>query len=561
MNIKSRNQELAQANQLLLLQVAAKEKNVVELQYRNTQLGLENTRQQRFADKLILKDQKSVAKSAALKKIKNLHAFISQVNQHILRVKDEHQLFRNACRIAIKFGGFKIAWIGLFKDDNRVINCVEQIGMPDEDTHHFKNLPISKNGPNDILLKTGKHMIFNDMSSDRQFDRWKSTFDKKNIQSYMILPISRSGEIIGTFNLYACELHYFKKAEVDLVKEVTDDISFALNIFEKEKKQQFAEQLVVANEKRYRLLIEKSTDIKLLITLKRKVIYSSPSLKSALGYTKEELVNQDVSQIIPPGDQKAFKMFMAEVISQPGKSFHFQQQFLHVDGHSIWCEGMMTNMLHEPGLNGLMANFRNISEKKLAEQEREFDKNNLTALINNTSDLMWSLDEQLNLITSNLAFDLMVKGMSGKKIERGSPVLGKGFSKDQLKKYKKYYHRVLAGEAFTETEYTPKPVEFWSNISYSPIRKDNEIIGAACHAHDITDIKLFERKLVQSESRLKEAQAISHLGNFEIDLVSQTEVWSDEMYNLYGIQKDDVTPSTGLGVYSVSVKASPASTR
>ena len=58
--------------------------------------------------------------------------------------------------------------------------------------------------------------------------------------------------------------------------------------------------------------------------------------------------------------------------------------------------------------------------------------------------------------------------------------------------------------------------------------------------------RIAEKNLFQSESRLKEAQAISHIGNFDIDLVKYTDVWSDGMYKIYGIDKGTVTPSIEL---------------
>jgi PAS domain S-box-containing protein len=58
--------------------------------------------------------------------------------------------------------------------------------------------------------------------------------------------------------------------------------------------------------------------------------------------------------------------------------------------------------------------------------------------------------------------------------------------------------------------------------------------------------KIAENSLLQSESRLKEAQAMAKIGNFEVDLVKQTEVWSDEMYHIYGIKKTNATPSKEL---------------
>jgi signal transduction histidine kinase/CHASE3 domain sensor protein len=58
--------------------------------------------------------------------------------------------------------------------------------------------------------------------------------------------------------------------------------------------------------------------------------------------------------------------------------------------------------------------------------------------------------------------------------------------------------------------------------------------------------KIAEKNLLQSESRLKEAQALAKVGNFEVDVVKEIEVWSDEMYHIYGITKMNVTPSKEL---------------
>lgn len=133
-----------------------------------------------------------------------------------------------------------------------------------------------------------------------------------------------------------------------------------------------------------------------------------------------------------------------------------------------------------------------ITEKKLAEEQREFDRNNLTSLINNTKDLMWSVDKNFCLITSNQPFDEIVILISGKPIEKGDSVLFPGFPPEHLIRYKKYYERAFKGEAFTEIEYTDTPNKFWSEISFYPICHESEIIGTACFSHDITRRKLAE---------------------------------------------------------------------
>jgi len=58
-------------------------------------------------------------------------------------------------------------------------------------------------------------------------------------------------------------------------------------------------------------------------------------------------------------------------------------------------------------------------------------------------------------------------------------------------------------------------------------------------SNDITDRKKAEESLLQSESRLKEAQAIAHLGNWEVNFETGIALWSDETCRIYGLSPKD----------------------
>jgi signal transduction histidine kinase len=58
-----------------------------------------------------------------------------------------------------------------------------------------------------------------------------------------------------------------------------------------------------------------------------------------------------------------------------------------------------------------------------------------------------------------------------------------------------------------------------------------------------SELKVTMLQLNKSESSLKEAQAISHVGNFEINLINKAEIWSDEMYSILGLDKASTIPS------------------
>jgi PAS domain S-box-containing protein len=439
-----------------------------------------------------------------------LYAFISQINQKIVRVKDEKTLFNNACQIAVEFGKFEIACVSLFNIKDKKIKLVSQFGIPPNERNEFADAFYLSDAPQEYVLQNNTFYICNDITNDTVLTDWKPFAAEHGLKSCLMLPIRKSGEVIGTFNLYSTQINFSEAEEIKLMMEMAGDISYALDMFEKAKKHAYTEELLIKSEKKFRVLIEKSLDIKTLTNEAGKVTYASPSIKKILGYTPREFMNLPFLSIFHPEDIAGFLKRRQKLIQMPGKSVNKQLRLLHKDSSWIWCEGTMTNMLHEPGIEAMVSNFNDISERKTTLLQREFDRNNLYALINNTNDLMWSVDRDFNLITSNQPFEQIIHLVTGKVIAKGENTISDTLSTDVKERLRSFYERALSGEAFTVTEYLDSPVEAWNEISFYPIRKNDEIIGTACHAHDITKRIIAKLKLEKQNNELLKT-------NFELD--------------------------------------------
>jgi PAS domain S-box-containing protein len=59
---------------------------------------------------------------------------------------------------------------------------------------------------------------------------------------------------------------------------------------------------------------------------------------------------------------------------------------------------------------------------------------------------------------------------------------------------------------------------------------------------DVTEIKEAEENIKRSEKQLREAQQIAKLGSWELDLLSGRQIWSDEMYRIYGFRPGEIEP-------------------
>ena len=306
----------------------------------------------------------------------------------------------------------------------------------------------------------------------------------------------------GNGNLVDTYLNFIYQAHRNIDGTIDGILFFANDVTE----QVLSRKKIEESEKRFRALIEKSEEMIMLTTSEGKLLYGSPSITNVFGYSEEDVADNFTYEHIHPDDLTEFLKKRKEIITTPGKSFYHQQRVRHKNGNWIWCENTITNMLHEPSINALVTNFRNITDKKITEQQREFDRNNLNALINNTDDLMWSVNTDYSLITSNKPFDDMAKSTSGKIIPKGSNILT-GISPEQIIIFKKFYERAFTGETFTEIVYSKIPFEMWSEISYYPIRKGNEIIGTACHSRNITERKKAKLNLEKQNKELIKTNA------------------------------------------------------
>lgn len=296
----------------------------------------------------------------------------------------------------------------------------------------------------------------------------------------------------------------------------------ALEEADSKKAKQLAILQLKENEEKYRLLSETLQITNELLTKKEKSLKEAQAI-ALIGNWEIDLSNNQHTwsdelyiifgarrsevpsvefflSFIHPED----KGFVAGKVEESFIHFtnsSFDFRFISMDGslHYAYSEYVFEFNEHKKPIR-LYGIIQDITEKTLASQEKEFDQKNLSALINNTSDLMWSVDRSFKLITSNKAFEDIVLLISGKKIAKGSNILIPEFEEEQLTLYKGFYEKAFFGEAFTTISCYNST---WSEKSFYPIVNGSEIIGTACYSKDITERKIKEEEILQKNERLR----------------------------------------------------------
>jgi PAS domain S-box-containing protein len=128
------------------------------------------------------------------------------------------------------------------------------------------------------------------------------------------------------------------------------------------------EEALRHGEERFRALVENGWDAILLVDLQRTISYASPSLTNILGYSLEEIRDQNYSRFCDPETVGEAQGVIAHCLGSPGIDCRFQIRARHKDGSSRYLEGVICNRLEDAHIQAVVANFRDITERRMVEE-------------------------------------------------------------------------------------------------------------------------------------------------------------------------------------------------
>ncbi|OIR16468.1 cyclic di-GMP phosphodiesterase Gmr [mine drainage metagenome] len=165
-----------------------------------------------------------------------LYAALSQCNKAIVYCANEDELFVQACRAAVQFGGMRMAWIGMIDMDSGMVQPVASFG---DDTEYLKKAEISVDidspfghFPTGIAIREDREVWGQDFLNDPAIVPWNmERAIYAGFASSASLPLHREGNVIGAFTLYTGEVNAFDELTRNLLLEMAGDISFAVGNF------------------------------------------------------------------------------------------------------------------------------------------------------------------------------------------------------------------------------------------------------------------------------------------------------------------------------------------
>ncbi len=162
-----------------------------------------------------------------------------------------------------------------------------------------------------------------------------------------------------------------------------------------------AENTLKLSEKRFKSLVQDGADMIGIIDEIGNYTYVSPTSFAILGYKPEEFINKNAFDYIHPDDVEM--MYHQFSLLEHNKKLVLPAfRFKNKNNEWRWIETSLINLLDEPSIQGIVANSRDITERKNIEEALLVTKENYKILFENSPAPMFIFDfETLQIIDCN----------------------------------------------------------------------------------------------------------------------------------------------------------------
>ena len=215
-------------------------------------------------------------KDAEIYRLNRIYAVLSQVNQAVVRITSEGELYQEVCNIIVAFGEFKMAWVGGPDEKTHEVITRASAGEGKEILQQIQIRTAAEHpegcGLVGISLREGCTCITNDYSIDPRTAPWRKTAADFGYNSAMTMPIRKGGSVCAVLMVCSAEKAYFHSKEAKLLEEVAMDISFAIDHLDQDARRHAAEASQMQALSLLRATFESTTDGILVMNMNREIM-------------------------------------------------------------------------------------------------------------------------------------------------------------------------------------------------------------------------------------------------------------------------------------------------
>lgn len=152
----------------------------------------------------------------------------------------------------------------------------------------------------------------------------------------------------------------------------------------------------IRNDARFRALVQNNEGIITVFSPEDKVLFRGASSYRINGYTDKEYISLLDEDYYHPDCIDTVREKINQSLLKPGVPINIIFQVKHKKGHYIWLEGTITNMLQDDNIQGVIANFRDVTEKRKVIDSLRKERDRFAKIAATSSGLIYSMSYNQN---------------------------------------------------------------------------------------------------------------------------------------------------------------------
>ena len=303
-----------------------------------------------------------------IQRLTKLYKALGEVNQAIVRMEQQAELFPLVCRCAVEFGGMNKAWIGQLEEASGMIMPAASYGDWQD---YLKNIRVSLHadipegrGPAGTAMRENRSIVINDYFTNPMTAPWQAQAAKFGWVSAAAFPIQRGGRPFAVLCVYHAEIDAFDGEVIALLEEMSKDISFALDNFDREMQRRVAEE----SQRLAASVYESSSEAMTVTDADGIILTVNPAFTRVTGYLPEEVIGKNSSILGSDRHDEKFYRAMWHDISTTG---HWQGEIWdkrkNGEVYTVWLT--INTIFNEDGtVHRRVSLFSDATEWKKAEE-------------------------------------------------------------------------------------------------------------------------------------------------------------------------------------------------
>ncbi len=315
-------------------------------------------------------------RKAAVERILLLNRLLrtnSEIDNLLVRERDEERLLSEACRIVVEHGGFSMAWIGAFDPQTRTFGAIasasaadaEQEGGPTRDDGGL----VGGRSAGQALHER-RPVFSNDWDSNDGLPSLREEGRKRRFRATGSFPILVGDEAHAALSVFARESGFFVPDVVKLLTDMAADIGFGLGVIESERQRASTERFLAESEERFRSAFEGAAIGMVLMTPDFRVIRVNRALREMLGYGPDDPFPGTLRELTHPDDTEKSSAFADSFLTGGDSAGLLEKRYLRKDGMVVWVNISAVLLRDEAGAPlSFVGQIQDITGRKRAEEE------------------------------------------------------------------------------------------------------------------------------------------------------------------------------------------------